>query len=312
MKKTFIYLVFALFILSCTEDDGPDSAAPDPIANFNASETEIETGTSVTFTNTSLNATSYSWVFNGGDPSSSTDKDPVVTYNTAGVYSVSLTAVNGAGEDDTRTEPNYILVEDPVAETMATYNVTFVGNWSATNHPTDFPAGDHFSPAIGMVHKQGAVFFEEGELASEGVEIMAETGGTDELSSEIDALVSSDMAAETIVGEGLASGFSEATFQITVTDDFPLVTLVSMIAPSPDWFVAVENVNLLDNGVFVDNLTVDATSYDSGTDSGTTFDSANADTDPAENISEITDAPLGNGTAVDPPMAMFTFVKVDP
>jgi hypothetical protein len=194
---------------------------------------------------------------------------------------------------------------------MATYNVTFVGNWSAANHPTDFPSGDHFSTAVGMVHQQGAVFFEAGELASDGMESMAETGATSELSAEIDAVVSAGMASETIIGEGLSSGFSEATFQITVTNDFPLVTLVSMIAPSPDWFVAAENITLLQGGVFVEDLTVNAVSYDSGTDSGGTFNAANADTDPAENITEITTAPLGNGTNVDPPMAMFTFVKVD-
>jgi hypothetical protein len=162
-----------------------------------------------------------------------------------------------------------------------------------------------------MVHTTGGIFFEEGELASEGIEIMAEDGGTDTLITEIDALIASGMASSSFLGERLTSGFSEATFQITVTNDFPLVTVVSMIGPSPDWFIAVENVALLDNGVFVDDLTVNAVSYDSGTDSGATFDAPNADTDPAENIAKITDAPLGNGTTVDPPMAMFTFVKVD-
>lgn len=49
--------------------------------------------------------------------------------------------------------------------------------------------------------------------------------------------------------------------------------------------------------------------YDAGTDSGSNFTSADDDTDPADNISKITDAPLGNGSTVDPPMAMFTFVK---
>ncbi len=311
MKKRFIGLC-AVLITACTSDNGPgENQTPDPVANFAASATTVDAGSSITFTNGSLNATTYLWLFPGGDPNTSTDKDPVVTYNTPGSFTVTLTAANDEGKDNTITVSQYITVEEPPLATMATYNVTFVGNWSATNHPTDFPSGDHFFPAIGMVHKVGSAFFEEGELASAGMEVMAETGATGDLSTEIDALVSSGMASSTIIGEGLTTGFSEATFQITVTDDFPLVSLVSTIAPSPDWFIAIENVEFLENGVFVDDLTVNAVSYDSGTDSGATFDSPSADTDPAENITKITEAPLGNGTTVDPPMAMFTFIKVD-
>jgi PKD repeat protein len=301
-----------VLIAACSNDSGPATdPMPNPMANFSASATTVDAGSSITFTNGSLNATTYLWLFPGGDPNSSTDEDPTVTYNTPGSFTVTLTAANDEGEDNTLTVSQYITVEEPPLATMATYNVTFVGNWNSSNHPADFPSGDYFSTPVGMVHTTGGIFFEEGELASEGIEIMAEDGGTDTLITEIDALIASGMASSSFLGERLTSGFSEATFQITVTNDFPLVTVVSMIGPSPDWFIAVENVALLDNGVFVDDLTVNAVSYDSGTDSGATFDAPNADTDPAENIAKITDAPLGNGTTVDPPMAMFTFVKVD-
>ncbi len=311
MKNLGLLIISAILFLSCSSDDSPSTQITLPAANFTTTTTTITVGSSVTFNNTSLNATSYQWLFPGGDPNTSTEENPTVTYNVAGVFSVTLTAANTAGNDNTITLSQYITVEEATDPTMATYNVTFIGNWSAANHPTDFPSGDHFSTAIGMVHQQGAFFFEDGELASEGMEIMAETGGTSELSAEIDAIVNSGMASVNILGDGLTTGFSEITFQIEVTDEFPLVTLVSMIAPSPDWFIAVENVSLLQNGSFVDNLTVDAVAYDSGTDDGATFSSPNADTDPAENISEITTAPLGNGTTVSPPMAMFTFFKVD-
>ena len=311
MKKLSLLVLSGILLFACSSDDTTSTEFTRPAANFTTTTTTIPAGSAVTFTNTSLNATSYLWLFTGGDPNTSTEENPTVTYNNPGVFSVTLTAVGADGKDNTITLAQYITVEEAVSPTMATYNVTFVGNWSAINHPTDFPAGDHFSTAIGMVHKQGALFFEDGELASPGMEIMAETGGTTELSSEIDVLVNSGMASVNILGEGLTSGFSEATFQITVTNDFPLVTIVSMIAPSPDWFIAVENVSLFENGAFVENLTVDASAYDSGTDDGINFDSPNADTDPAENISKITAAPLGNGTTVTPPLAMFTFFKVD-
>lgn len=52
-------------------------------------------GQTVTFTNTSLNATSFLW--NLGDNQSSTAKDPVHTYLTPGVFLVNLAATNECG-----------------------------------------------------------------------------------------------------------------------------------------------------------------------------------------------------------------------
>ena len=47
------------------------------------------------FINTSQNATSYSWSFPGGNPSTSTQTNPIVTFNTPGTYTITLTASNG-------------------------------------------------------------------------------------------------------------------------------------------------------------------------------------------------------------------------
>ncbi|NAS12000.1 spondin domain-containing protein [Poritiphilus flavus] len=313
MKKIVVFGLGLILMAACnTDNDSSDTPADQfPVASFTVQSTTVTTGTQVTFTNTSQNSTAYTWVFSGGSPSQSNEENPTVTYNSAGVFDVTLTAFNNVGDNSSVIEEDFITVEEEAIETMATYNVTFVGNWNATNHPTDFPSGDHFSRAVGMVHQAGASFFEEGALATDGVEEMAESGVNGTLQAEIDDIVDGGTALSYINGEGLLTGFSEASFQITVTQEHSLVTLVSMIAPSPDWFVAIEDVDLLSNGTFVEDLTVDAITYDAGTDSGASFTSANDDTDPAENISLITTPPLGNGTTVSPPMAMFIFTKVD-
>ncbi|MFM7153698.1 MAG: PKD domain-containing protein, partial [Bacteroidota bacterium] len=62
-----------------------------PVAGFSSSTN----GTVVSFTNSSTNATSYSWDF--GDNSSSTDANPVHTYAADGVYTVVLSATNNCG-----------------------------------------------------------------------------------------------------------------------------------------------------------------------------------------------------------------------
>jgi M6 family metalloprotease-like protein len=94
-----------------------------PVANFTASATTITAGQSVTFTDTSTNnPTSWAWTFTGGTPSSSTSQNPTVTYNTAGTYSVTLTATNSAGSDG-ETKSNYITV-NPASVTYCTANST--------------------------------------------------------------------------------------------------------------------------------------------------------------------------------------------
>ncbi len=56
-------------------------------------------GRDVTFTNTSLNATSYSWDF--GDGGTSTETNPMYTYAADGLYDVTLTAMGTGGSDMT-------------------------------------------------------------------------------------------------------------------------------------------------------------------------------------------------------------------
>ena len=74
------------------------NTAPAPVANFTSSCT----GLSCTFTNTSTNATTYSWNF--GDASAAvTTANASHTYAVAGTYNVVLTAKNAAAVTSTRT-----------------------------------------------------------------------------------------------------------------------------------------------------------------------------------------------------------------
>ena len=81
-----------------------------PAADFSANPTQIDEGSSVQFTDLSENnPTSWEWTFDGGTPETSTEQNPEVTYNTPGVYDVSLTVTNEFGSD-TKTKNNYITV----------------------------------------------------------------------------------------------------------------------------------------------------------------------------------------------------------
>jgi PKD repeat protein/subtilisin family serine protease len=84
-----------------------------PVAAFNSSATTtaaICPGSTVQFTDASLlNPTSWSWSFPGGTPATSTEQNPVVTYNTAGTYAVTLTVTNASGSS-TRTTNGAVTV----------------------------------------------------------------------------------------------------------------------------------------------------------------------------------------------------------
>ena len=192
-----------------------------------------------------------------------------------------------------------------------TYEVTFKGNWSATNHPLDYPDNAHFSPILGMSHGNSISLFDIGGTATEGIEVMAETGDRSPLEDEIKTLVDNNEAGfDMINDDGVSNGTGSVTFDIVVDDTHSLVTLVTMLAPSPDWFAAVHNYDLKGvTGSFPDEISVIATVFDAGTDSGTTFKSTNEDTVPKEGISIFVEAPLGDGNEILPFIGTFTFTK---
>ena len=191
----------------------------------------------------------------------------------------------------------------------ATYEVTFTATWSEATHPDDFPPNPHFSPLIGASHNSDVHFWEEGEMASPGIKNMAETGGIKPLDREIRKEILKRNAFKLISGSGLPSSPGSTSLEFKVSENYPLVTLVTMIAPSPDWFVGVDSLNLYEDGSFVDEKIVSLYAYDAGTDSGTTYTSPDDPTDPPVPIFKIEGYPFFyEGELV--PLGTFTFTKV--
>lgn len=80
-----------------------------PAASFVAEQDTICSGSSVAFHNLSIGGESYYWEFEGGNPPTSTDENPVVNYQQAGHYAVSLTITHG-DETDNFVRENYLFV----------------------------------------------------------------------------------------------------------------------------------------------------------------------------------------------------------
>ena len=193
---------------------------------------------------------------------------------------------------------------DPAAAGVeATYSVTFTGAWTAGATPGGVPDGAHFSPLIGGVHNATATFLEAGGTATPGVESMAERGRTATLTKEVEAAGSNALS---VPRKESGSGATESsTFDsVTLTAHHPRITLLSMIAPSPDWFVGVSGLSLLDaEGAWVEALTVNLFPWDAGTEEGDDFSFDNAATTPQGTITSL----RGTGKFSDAPMATLTF-----
>ena len=212
---------------------------------------------------------------------------------------------------DIESEAQQIIddIENLIEET-ATYQVSFVFNWNSTDFPNEYPSSAHFSPLVGWVHEIDHPYFKEGEFASSGIEQMAETGSTNTLESELQALINQDKGLKTYTGSGLNGGVGTISIDIEVNRDFPAVSLATMLAPSPDWFVACASVNLLDNdNEFVLEKTLVGHLYDAGTEEGNTFSFNNAETQPQNPITRITEPPMGDGTEVKPSLCTVIFTK---
>lgn len=81
-----------------------------PVANFTVANQPVFQGNLASFEDTSENEPStWSWLFEGGDPATSDQQHPDVAYSAVGTYRVSLTVTNAKGTD-TKEVVDYITV----------------------------------------------------------------------------------------------------------------------------------------------------------------------------------------------------------
>ncbi|MDD4603512.1 MAG: C25 family cysteine peptidase [Bacteroidales bacterium] len=84
-------------------------------AGFKADTTRVIPGIEVSFSDTSSgDVRSRSWIFPGGTPETSSEKNPVILYSNRGIYDVTLIVGNSTGTD-TLMKAEYITVDFPAS-----------------------------------------------------------------------------------------------------------------------------------------------------------------------------------------------------
>lgn len=110
------------------------------LTDFSANKTTIEASQSIEFTNESeAGEESILWTFDGGNPATSTDLNPTVTYNTAGTYSVTLELTYSNGTASV-SKDDYIIVTEK-AINQAPQDIELSNNLVSANASTSALVG---------------------------------------------------------------------------------------------------------------------------------------------------------------------------
>ena len=158
-KRLLCYLTLGfllLFLGSCSKEE--KTPEPLPTAGFTVTGGDCIAPCEVTFTNTSINATSYQWNF--GDGTTSTEQSPKHTYQKGGYYTVVLKATGPGGNGQ---HTNTLFVETPyikvtvnkITVEKVSYQRPTGGSWDESTDPDLFLTITGPAPTTSIVFQQG-------------------------------------------------------------------------------------------------------------------------------------------------------------
>jgi len=185
----------------------------------------------------------------------------------------------------------FLLISNAAASKChgeAKYKVIFYNALSDTGFFKDIvpKGGLAFSPMTGVTHDPRISLFTPRGFASKGLQMVCETGANNMLIEE--AMAYGHRVTSVVGGEGGTLGGMKGYIEVKATCDNYYLTATSMIAPSPDWIVQINNMPLWKNGSFIKEKWGRLFAYDCGTDSGRDF------TDPSDPNLDVPTVPVDN------------------
>jgi len=192
--------------------------------------------------------------------------------------------------------------------TPAEYTVIIKSTWTKANFPLDYPNDAHFSGMIGASHNARYTIFAVGRRPTRGLERLSEEGKHSPLNDEINEAIKQGNALQEFESGGLKNWKDSMVATVRVDPAHPLVDVVNMVAPSPDWFTGATNVSLIENGAWVTTRRIVLPAYDSGGDDGTTYKAPDKDANPKKATTRNTNRHfVVHGKAQ--PVAVLIFVR---
>lgn len=172
----------------------------------------------------------------------------------------------------------------------AKYKVTFVNLLTPKLFGKLIPKdGLNYSPMVATGHSNRYSVLTIRARASREVEQIAETGVNTKLVRRLRRLVRKNQGVKSYAAaSGPTMPGSSTTLTVRVDCEHPFITAISMIAPSPDWIVQINNFNVFRDGKFIHRASGALIAYDGGVDDGREF------TDPSDTSLDIPTEPQLN------------------
>ena len=180
-----------------------------PVALFTSDKQVVCPGDSVSFFDESEDGdpSSWNWTFAGGNPTTSTQRDVKVQYNTPGNYDVTLTVSNTAGSD-TKTYTKRIMVK--AANAPAYYP-----NWSEDFEGASLPIQDISIIDMG----DGNSFTLSNQAGSSGSQSIKLDNFSTTLDKEIDEIISPSIKTQYSTSLNLSFDYAFASKENSNTDE---------------------------------------------------------------------------------------------
>lgn len=124
---------------------------------------------------------------------------------------------------------------------------------------TNITKGQTFTPLLVATHSSKIAFFELGEPASVGLEILAEDGATGTLAEE---LAATGEVADAVTIDGLLGPGQRTSTVVRAAPGARRLSVAAMLIPTNDTFVALDSVRL----PFFGSIKRQAIAYDAGTE----------------------------------------------
>jgi len=163
--------------------------------------------------------------------------------NNSGDVSILSPGVSDSDISVTSDLLSSLPTEFPAQSETATYRVAIFNDWGVEDFPQDFPDDAHLSAIGGATHNEAVSFYEFGDVASDGIQSIAELGIND-------AFIENDVRA------GIQAGTVDSAIvhpertgpridgRSGMKRSWPLFTFATKLAPSPDWFVGLTGMPL--------------------------------------------------------------------
>jgi hypothetical protein len=193
----------------------------------------------------------------------------------------------------------------------AEYRIVVKSIWTPATHPYEYPTGAHFSGLIGASHNAKYSIFAVGRRPTPGLERLSEEGKHSPLDDEIDAAITAGNALAKFETGNLKNFKDSLVTTVRVDPAHPLISVVNMVAPSPDWFTGASSVNLAENGAWIRTRTLTLPAYDSGGDDGKTYKAPDRNTNPKKPTTRATTRHFVVKGKVKP-VAVLVITRVSP